>query len=176
MRDLFLIMPIVIVTYLVSNQLKCYDYKITNTMIELVSWQEAMIFGLYFCKILLWVLVAVCLIFLVIEPSVLLVGFGGIMAVGASAGTKLFSKDYIQTHLKYEHIVTHWDTVEKIKIDTSRHLILIFGIDGKNKKRKINLINLFCTKQNFNQIEQLVKFYTQNNQDLELIYGEAYGS
>ena len=154
-----------------------YTYKITKESIELVTWNEAIpkfkeIMQLFLC------IISVFIVFIFItDPSILLISLGGIAGVGVIAGVALFSKSYLETHLKYKHLITRWDSLLKIKIDNRGNpIILIWGKDFYHKKQQIYLFNLFCTPEIFDKIVKLIQEQVkEENVEKGIHYGETWG-
>ncbi|UYZ82702.1 hypothetical protein MTZ49_08735 [Entomomonas sp. E2T0] len=165
--------PIIFMSYFYTVGGEFYTYRITKESIELASWNE----GLPKFKEIMQIFLCVVFLFLVFifitDPAILLISLGGMVGVGLIAGATLFSKSYLETHLKYKHLFTYLNTVEELKIDNSRKLILLVAKSFNRRKQRSKLFNLFCTEENFNQLVQLVTEKATINH-IEVVYGRAY--
>lgn len=109
---------------------------------------------------------------MVIEPSAILVGLGGMVDVGAT----LYSENYAKTNLQYMQMSAPLDSIVYKQIDTTRNLI---GMEAKVKlgTKKIREVKraftVFCTAENFQAIESFLK-EKNTNPDLEVVYAEMY--
>lgn len=169
----FLAWPIIFMMYFFTIAGKCYTYRITKETVELASWKDEMPKAKEIILLFLCIISPFIFIVFIIEPSALLVGLGGMAGVGILAGATFFSKGYIESHLDYGHFFTHLDTIEKLKIDKSRKLILLVAKNFNHKKQQSRIFNLFCTEENFNQLVQLVAEKATINH-IEVVYGQAY--
>ncbi len=173
----FFVMPLIMIAYFGMFEVKFYSYRITKEKIELVSWKEDLLFGKQVSKGLLWIVSPFLFIVFITEPTALLVSLGGMAGVGILAGATLFSKGYIESHLNYQHMITQWDSLLKIEIDNrGKPIILVWGKDFYDKKHDINLFNLFCTQEIFDEIVKLIQQQVKE-EELEkgIHYCETWG-
>ncbi|UYZ82701.1 hypothetical protein MTZ49_08730 [Entomomonas sp. E2T0] len=169
--------PFVTLGYFGIFEFKFYTYRITEKELELVCWKEDLLFGKQLAQGLLIIITPFLVIVFITEPTALLVSLGGMAGVGILAGATLFSKGYIESHLNYQHMITRWDSLLKIEIDNrGKPIILVWGKDFYDKKQRVDLFNLFCNPEIFDEIVKLIQQQV-NEEELEkgIHYCETWG-
>lgn len=152
-----------------------FNYRLTDTSFEQANWSDTVPFIKKIIQIPL-ILAAIAMVFvMLLNPAAILgVGLGGMVGIGLITGATIYSKGYDEKHLNFEFFSTDWSLMaHRVEIDKKRRIVVFWSENLNHKKHNIAQFSVFCTKQNFEQVSQIIINNARQKQ-LPINYKEVF--